>query len=189
MNDLLTWAANNYATVISGTTFLFGVVIFCRKWIINAIRSIHFSNGFHALFGNDPATKIKEIHESIRKSHNTLEIRQSISEKYLQIGIFMCEADTGKCLWSNDHLNEFFGLDSASMKGFGWLTAIDPDDRDRVHEVWMYAVSNKTPYSCKYYVINQRTEESNCVDAHAIAVLDESDKIVCYVGYIVKCKS
>lgn len=187
MGDILHWAFINYATIISFITFLFGVVVFCRKWIINAIRSIKLSNGFHLIFGDSPVHKIKEIHDSIIKSHNTLEIRQSISEKYLQIGIFMCEPETGKCLWSNDHLNEFFGLDSSEMRGFGWLNAVDPNDRDRVHEIWMYAVKNSTPYSCKYTVINNRDGSLHCVDAYAIAVMDDADKIVCYVGYLVKC--
>ena len=188
MNETLTWAVNNYATILSGITFLFGIAVVCKKWIVSGIRSINLSSRFHVHFGNYPADKIKEIHETIRKSHNILEIRQSISEKYLQIGIFMCEAETGKCLWSNDYLNEFFGLDSASMRGFDWLLAIDEDERARVHELWMAAVKNKTPYDCEYTVINQRDSSKRCVTAHAIAVLDESDKIVCYVGYITQCK-
>lgn len=188
MNETITWAVNNYATILSGITFIFGLIVVCKKWIINAIRSINLSSRFHVHFGNFPADKIKEIHETIRKSHNILEIRQSISEKYLQIGIFMCEADTGKCLWSNDYINEFFGLDSAAMKGFGWLLAIDEEERSKVHEVWMNAVKNKTPYDCEYTVINQRDQTKRCVVAHAIAVLDEFDKIVCYVGYITQCK-
>lgn len=188
MNEIFTWGLNNYATILSGITFVFGIVVVCKKWIINGIRSINLSTRFHAHFGTFPADKIKEIHETIRKSHNILEIRQSISEKYLQIGIFMCESTTGKCLWSNDYINEFFGLDSSEIKGFGWLSAIDEEDRTRVHEVWMHAVKNKTPYDCEYTVVNQRDKTGRCVTAHAIAVLDDTDNIVCYVGYITHCK-
>lgn len=183
--NILQWVAENYATLLAIGSFAIGVIVFIKRWISNIIRYFSVSHDMHTNFGDNPGTKIKEIHDSIKKSHNALEIRQSISEKYLQIGIFMCETDTGKCIWSNDHLNEIFGLDSSDMKGNGWLQAIDEDDRERVYNTWIYAIKNKTPYDCEYKIINQRTGITFDVQATAIAVLNDKDEIICYVGYII----
>lgn len=184
MSDIFKWMVNNYAGILSFLTFILGVILFFKKWVVNGIRAINIGNSFWGHFGEKPADKIKEIHDSIRKSHNTLEIRQSISEKYLQIGIFMCEPETGKCLWTNDCLNEIFGLDSAAMRDFGWLTSIAQEDRDDVHKAWTYAVKNKIPYDYEYTVINQRTKVGRKVTSHAVSVLNDLNEIVCYVGFI-----
>jgi hypothetical protein len=100
----------------------------------------------------------------------------------------MCEPEEGKCLWSNDFLNEFFGLDSSKMKGYGWLSVVDSQDRDNVYEVWTCSIKNGTPYSCQYNITNQRTGEKSLIEAFATAVLNDSDKIVCYVGWVIKIK-
>lgn len=184
--SILQWVAENYATLLAIGSFAVGVIVFIKKWVGNIIRYFSVSHDLHSNFGDSPGAKIKEVHDSIKKSHNSLEIRQSISEKYLQIGIFMCEPETGKCIWTNDHLNEVFGLDSSEMKGNGWLQAIDEHDRERVYNTWVYSIKNKIPYSCDYKIKNQRDDSIINVDATAISVYNEENEIICYVGYITK---
>ncbi len=184
MEKLINWCIANYGTLAAICTTLFTVFLFGRKWVKDAIRAIILGNKFHTIYGNDPVQCIRELHETIQRSHDTLEIRQCISEKYMQIGIFMCQNTTGKCVWTNQYLNDIFGLDSTDMRGFGWLNSIDPIDRERVHKVWIYSVNNNIPYECNYTIINQRNGNLYKVAAHAISVVDDKDTVVCYIGYM-----
>lgn len=184
MENLFNWCVANYGTIAAFCTTLFTVFLFGRKWIKNAIRAIILGDKFHSLYGVDPVQAIRELHDAIQRSHDTLEIRQCISEKYLQIGIFMCQTGTGKVVWTNQYLNDLFGLDSTEMKGFGWLNSIDQIDRERVHKTWLYSVNNNIPYDCSYTIINQRNKNLYKVSSQAISVVDDNDQVVCYVGYI-----
>lgn len=180
----LSWALQNYGTV---SLILGAIIAFFtkgRRFINNAIRTYVLGNRFHDIFGDTPADFIKEIHETIQKSHDVLEIRQQISEKYLKIGIYICQLD-GKLTWSNECLNNMFGLDSEDMKGFGWLQSVSSHDRKRIHEAWMYCIHEQIAYNEKYIIINHRDQLVFDVCTHAVAVIDDQKNIQCYVGYLV----
>lgn len=181
--DILKYVLDNYGTISLLVVTVVGFIVKFRRFIKNAIKSFMLGNRFYAVYGEDPVQAIKQIHEAIQNAHNTLEIRQSISEKYLKIGVYICST-TGKCIWANDQICEIFGLDSSDMKDFGWLSSIETSERKRVHENWMYAVTNQISYTESYVVCNHRNGEKIKISTEAIAVVDDSDEIQCYVGYI-----
>lgn len=188
MKDIINFLISNYGTITIICSTLLGAIYFLRKWITNGIKSIKLSDSFHEHFGDFPAEKIKELHNAIARSSDTLELRQSISEKHIGIGIYICEAETGRCLWSNECLNELFEIDSADMKGYGWAAPICSEDSSRVLDVWRAAVRNNDPYYATYKIkgkISGRTKE---ITTHAIAVTDDKEQIMCYVGYIYEVK-
>lgn len=188
MQNLVDFFLKHYATISLICPTVLGVIYFFRRWFTNGIKSIKLSNSFHELFGDFPAKKIKELHNTISRSSNTLELRQSISEKHIGIGVYICEAETGRCLWSNDLLNELFEMDSSDIKGFGWAGAIVESDSIRILDIWRAAVKHSNPYYATYKIkgrISGRTKE---VTTHAIAVTDESGQIMCYVGYLYEVK-
>lgn len=188
ITDIVKFCISNYPTItVIGSTIL-AALYFLRKWITNGIKSVKLSNSFHEHFGDFPASKIKELHNTITRCSNTLELRQSISEKHIGIGIYICEAETGRCLWSNDLLNELYEMDSSDIKGFGWAGTIVESDSIRILDIWRAAVKHNNPYYATYKIkgrISGRTKE---VTTHAIAVTDESGQIMCYVGYIYEVK-
>lgn len=188
MEDILKWGAENYGTILSAGTMFFGIVVFCRKWITNAIRGINLSVRVHDIFGDSPAEKLKAVHDAITKSCSIFEIRQSIIENHLQMGIYFCDSETGHCFWTNEYLNELFGLDSQAMKDFGWMRSIHEDDRDRVHRVWIDALKDRTPYLCRYRLVSHRSGIEKKVETYAIAVMDDNKKILFYVGYVCEQK-
>ena len=182
--DLKFWI-DNYGTISILLGAFIGVATKGRRFIKNAARSIMLGNSFHATFGDNPAETIKALNEAVQNAHDVLEIRQQISERYLKIGIYICETN-GKCVWSNDRLRELFGLDSEEMKGAGWLLAIHTDDRKRVHESWMYAITENISYSERYTICNQRSKVGYFVATNAVAVIDDNGVIKCYVGYLIE---
>jgi hypothetical protein len=185
--NILNFLLENYGTL----SILLGmfVALFAKarkviKVIQDAIRTFVLGNRFYDIYGPNPAETINEIYDSIQKAHDVLQIRQQISERYFKIGIYICELD-GRCSFSNECLNNIFGLDSKEMSGFGWLSAVCVTDRQRVHEAWMYAIKNQIAYNERYTICNARDCIDFVVTTHAVAVIDDKAKIQCYVGYLV----
>lgn len=181
--EIVDFFLRNYGSISLIAATVFGVIIKFRRFIKNAIKSFILGDSFYNIYGENPAQAIKQVHEAIQNAHNTLEIRQSIAEKYLKIGVYICST-SGKCLWANEYLCEIFGLDSTEMKDFGWLSSIDTNDRKRVYENWIYAIHNKLSYSDDYNITNSRTMIKYNISTEAVAVVDDKNEIQCYVGYI-----
>lgn len=180
--DVKFWV-ENYGTISLLIGIILGLVTKGRRLIIYAVRSINLGHRFHNTFGDTPAETIKDLYDSIQCSYDTMEVRQRIAEKFIKLGIYICSPE-GKCIWSNECLNEIFGLDSEDMKGNGWLKAVAEKDRVRVNEHWIYCVRNKISYECDYCIHNHRNDTYTNVTTNAIAVLDDRDEIQCYVGYL-----
>lgn len=183
MKNLLDLFIENYGFISIVSAALFGAAVKCRRHMKNAIRSTLLGNRFHDIFGPTPADAIKALHDTIQTSAGLLEARQQIAEKYLKIGIYICDLD-GKCTWTNDYINDMFGLDSNEMKGNGWLQAVHPSDRQRTNNEWQYAIKNKIAFNCEYTICNRKNRLSIKVLAEAVAVLNDKDEIQCYVGYL-----
>lgn len=188
MYEYLKWGAENYGSIIAFSGTGLSIFLFFRRWIFNAIRSINIGIKFHNVFGDKPVEKIKETHDKLSHEANKLSIRLDIHEKYLSIGLFICEPKEGRCIWTNDYLNSLFGLDSSDMHGYEWMSAIRQEDKEKVYNHWKFSIDHNTPYECEYSIINQRSKELKRVIATAVAAVDESGETVCYVGYITECK-
>lgn len=183
MQELIKLLTSHYEIIVFLATGLLSLSSKFRKLVTDVIRSISLSNNFYNVYGDSPAKTIKEIYEAIQTAHDVLEIRQQISEKYLKIGVYICDLE-GKCSWSNQYLNDMFGLDSEEMKGFGWLRSVSQRDRKRTHEEWLYAVREGIAYSCDYHVHNERDNKKLFVRTEAVSVIDDKNEKKCYVGYL-----
>lgn len=181
--EWLKWLSDNYGTISVSAVAVIGIITKGWRYIKHAIRTVVLGVRFYHVFGDNPADSIKTLYEAVQTSHDTLEVRVKIAERFLKIGIYICGVD-GKFLWTNEHLQELMGLDSQDMLGFGWLQAIAPEDRKRVHEEWMYAVKEGIEYNCKYTIVNHRTNKLIQVSTTAISVVNDAEQKQCYVGYL-----
>ena len=109
--SVISWLFENYGVITAVGTAVLTFFLFLKKWGKNAIRSLSLSNKFHTLFGDDPAEKIKSTQELHRYAKDLLNIRVSISEQWLKIGVYICNKE-GECTWTNEYLNNILGLDS-----------------------------------------------------------------------------
>jgi PAS domain-containing protein len=183
ITTVVKWAIENYGIVTAAGTAVLTFFIFLKKWTKNAIRSFTLSDKFHDLYGDDPAEKIKDTQELHRYAKDLLSVRVSISEQWLKIGMYICNKE-GECTWTNECINNIFGLDSQEMLGFGWLSAIGNSDRKRIKEEWLYAVNNNIPYDAEYRVENNRDSILTIVRTKALAVVDQDNNVKCYIGYL-----
>jgi hypothetical protein len=182
--NVLELLLENYGTITLIGTSAVSAFIFIRKKVKNAIKSIYTMSEFSDIFGDSPAKTILEIHESIKQSTDILSIRQEIHEKHLQVGIYICEPKDGKTLWTNEYINDLFGLDSQEMKDFGWLRSVPFEQRSKVHDNFCQSIKNKTPLQCTYTIINDKTKKEFTIETDAFPVLNSKD-ITCYVGLVV----
>jgi PAS domain-containing protein len=181
--DTIKSIIENYGTITAVVVGLFTFIARCRRYIKNAIRSFVLGDRFHVVFGDSPAEAIKAIHDAIQTSYEVCELRQQITERNIQIGIFICDTK-GRCTWSNSYLNELFCLDSKDMMGFGWLQAIKASDRKRVNDHWLYSIQHDIAYDCDYTIVNKRDSILVDITSTAMAVKDDTGTVQCYLGYI-----
>ncbi len=87
---------------------------------------------------------------------------------------------------STDYFNsnwcKYTGLEMEQSVGFGWLTALHPDDVERAGQVWLNAVSNGTVYETEYRF--QRGDDG-CYRWHlgrGLPVKDEEGNVVKWFG-------
>lgn len=184
MNELLKWASENYGTITAGFTALVGICSLFYKKVSHAIFTFSLSHNFRSLFGENPATAIKETCDTIKQANEILSIRQEIHEKYLCVGIYVCESKYGKTLWTNEYLNELYGLDSQEMLDYGWLRAVAHKQRDSVYKKWEDSYINNYPYQAIYKIFNQRTGQEVIIETEAFPVMTDNS-IVCYVGLVI----
>ncbi len=134
--------------------------------------------------GDRPIPKLVSFYRDVTAAHGEIAIRQRIAERHIEVGICVFDQD-GKCTWANDWLCEAFGLDSANMRGWGWLAAIARDDQRRVHDAWALAVEQGVPYEEEYTVEPGNRSVPWIALTQTWPVATDEGVIICYVGEIV----
>lgn len=182
--NILQFLLENYGTITVVCTSIISAIVFIRKKAKNAIISINMLSEFSSIFGDNPAKTIKETHDAIKQSADIMSIRQEIHEKHLQVGIYICEPKDGNTLWTNEYINDLFGLDSQEMKDFGWLRAVPFAERAKVHDNFSLSIRHKTPLQCTYNIINDKTKKEFTIETDAFPVLNNKE-VTCYVGLVI----
>jgi PAS domain S-box-containing protein len=76
---------------------------------------------------------------------------------------------------------EFTGQSEEAIKGWGWIEAVHPDDRERASQAWIKAVEAKSPYENEFRV-RKYDGSYPLFLARAIPVLEEDGSIREWVG-------
>lgn len=116
--------------------------------------------------------------EALRESEQWYQTLAAISP----VGIFHTDA-AGNCLYVNGHWCEIAGMTPEEAAGTGWLSAIHPEDRERIDQEWYAAAAQKVPFRCEYRFLRPDGSIS-WVFGQAVAELGDAGEIVAYVGTI-----
>lgn len=94
--------------------------------------------------------------------------------------VWTASAD-GAALEDSPSWREFTGQTHAQRKGYGWLNAIHPDDRERIAEMWRDAVASRTPVETEYR-LRHVGGEWRWTAARAVPLFASSGELVEWVG-------
>ncbi|MBE9043837.1 PAS domain S-box protein [Pleurocapsales cyanobacterium LEGE 10410] len=98
------------------------------------------------------------------------------------VGIFQTD-ESGNCLFVNPRWRSLTGLSLAEAKGQGWMSALHPDDRDRVFTEWERATQEHREFALEYRF--QTTEgKVNWVFGRALAIYDDRGVLTGYFGIV-----
>jgi PAS domain S-box-containing protein len=75
----------------------------------------------------------------------------------------------------------YTGMTGAQVLGFGWLSAIHPDDAARVEQIWRQAVATRTAYRT-WYRIRRHDGQYGSFETQAVPVLDPGGRVVEWIG-------
>jgi len=170
-------------SIFGGLSALAGIGWVAWRYLRSLYRVWLSIDGLHVEFGDEPVKKLIAIIRGIEQDSTEIELRQRITETHLGIGVYSCDAKDGRCVWCNEVLSQYFGIDSAEMLGYGWTAAIEPAERDRVINTWRASIKDVLPYKEKYRVIppNRLSPWVALTEAWPVIV---GGKMICMIGYV-----
>lgn len=126
--------------------------------------------------------------KDIVKNTNDLVLVSDLRTKQMivvhPIPMYECEPINGKCISANIALCELFGLDEPRMLGNGWLTAVDPHDRQLCWDGYQKAIQSDIPFSWEYNIINQRTHMAVMCRTEMCVLRDTKGRPILYQGFV-----
>lgn len=75
------------------------------------------------------------------------------------------------------------GQSNAELQGEGWMSAVHPDDQERVRAAWTTAVTHQSAYNTDYR-LRRADGIYRWVNARGIPILDDDGEVVCWIGAI-----
>lgn len=150
------------------------------RWALSQGRVFYDNTGQPIrMAGNDiDITERKQAEAALRES----EQRYAALAKISPVGIFRTNLQ-GDCVYVNDRWCELAGLSPSEAKGKGWLTALHPDDSDRVFAEWYHAAESNLPFQSEYRFQTPDGRVSWLI-GQATAERDSEGNLVGYVGTI-----
>ncbi|MCU0536916.1 MAG: PAS domain S-box protein [Hydrococcus sp. Prado102] len=100
--------------------------------------------------------------------------------KLSPVGIFRSDRD-GSCIYVNDRTCEITGLAPEQSHGMNWVSAIHPDDQERVLSEWQQAVENRLLFRSEYRYLHA-DGTVRWVIGQAMPEIDEHEQIIGYIG-------
>ena len=82
----------------------------------------------------------------------------------------------------NESWEDFTGQKYDEYKGYGWAEAIHPDDREKLMEVWLKAVANKSFYHHEARLFNRHSKKYHHFLVNAVPFLGKDGEIESWFG-------
>ena len=120
---------------------------------------------------------LSELSESVKKLRA---YQWTFAETVTDKPIFESNSD-GSCIRVNAAYAKLAERNSPELMGNGWENFVYPEDRPRVFEEWMEAVTRKRVFESNYRV-KSRSGKVYSVAAVAIPVTDDEGNITAYIG-------
>ncbi len=90
-------------------------------------------------------------------------------------------AATGEFEWAQPRWTTFTGQSFEQLRGWGWLDAVHPDDRERITEVWRDALQERSHYEVSHR-LRRADGEWRYMEASAVPILGEDGSVREWIG-------
>lgn len=125
-----------------------------RRELLEKITAIHEEVKFNG--GGSIKDAIWDLKKSIAivdTKLNGIQENQHVAMN-LQGIAFWISSHTGECEYTSTNLCKLLGRNESELLGNAWLAWIIPEDRDRVHDAWIFSVENKSAFD-EYYTFKR----------------------------------
>ncbi|MBD1869856.1 PAS domain S-box protein [Cyanobacteria bacterium FACHB-471] len=118
----------------------------------------------------------KRAEAALRES----EARFRTLASHAPVGIFMTDMN-GNCVYVNESWCSMAGMSPEAAQGKGWMTALHPDDRERVANAWYESAQNAEIFAAEYRF---QTPQGSItwLQGSAAALQRDTGEIVGYLG-------
>lgn len=123
-------------------------------------------------------TRKKQMEIALR---NNEQLFRSLTE-VAPVGIFRIDA-TGKCLYVNERWCIIAGMDAETASGYGWISAIHSEDRERVMNEWNRTVQYQRQFMSEYR-FQTKEQIITWILSHAQVERGQNGEVMGYVGTI-----
>jgi PAS domain S-box-containing protein len=153
-----------------------GSVFYKQVTIVSAWDDRHNFIGHYCFMKNISDRKQLEAELHHREERFRILVNHS------PVGIFQTDSQ-GNCLFVNPKWTALTGLSITEALGTGWVSALHPDDRDRVSIEWYDSVLCDREFFAEYRLITP-ADDISWVFGRAVAIHDASGAITGYFGTV-----
>ena len=164
------------------------IVWFYKKSIQPAIEVIKDAGKAHVAIERITKEFLPNGGSTLRDTIDRIEGRQIVAENRQRailsethIGIFETDS-SGRCFWVNRTYLRMCGKTLEEVKGFNWISALHPEDRDRVFEEWSECLNQQREFDLEYRIVNSTNNTSLLVKCHTYVIMDIKGEVCGYVG-------
>jgi len=148
-----------------------------ERWILVRARALAHEGGGVLVTHSD----LTELHLA-RAATESSERRLATLVDLAPVGVFQA-GPQGDCQFVNRTWCRFAGLSAAEARGQGWLEALHPDDRQRVHAAWSRAASQGQDFALDYRFRTEAGVET-WVQGQAVPLRDAQGRVTGYIGTV-----
>lgn len=168
-----------YETVFNGTPAQFDDCI-----VLNNEKH-YYSTRLYPIVLNDSVTGVSVVCKDITKSKMAEDQLFRTNELFriltVNAPVVIYQNDrTGQCTYVNERWTQLTGLSAKDTLGYGWVNAIHPEDRQKVHDYWELTVVQGVEFNMEYrLLVNNKVI---WVNGNAVAQRNEKDEIIGFIG-------
>lgn len=134
-------------------------------------------------FKPNGGNSLRDVLDRVERELTTSKARTKILLNMSKYGVYEADEE-GKCIWVNRKWCEITGLLPEEAVGHGWVTALHPDDRDKVFTEWKSSISLNRDFDLVYRFKNTQTGVVTLVQGHSTGVRSSKSKHLIHIGSI-----
>lgn len=127
-------------------------------------------------------SSIKDSINRIDRNTSIVENKQRAYFSHLDTPIWESDKN-GNRIWANAAYLQLIRSDLDSIKNYGWLSTIHPDDREDVEIEWRNCIKDARFFNMKYRIIDANDVEYK-VHGEALPVFDNNKLLSGFIGTI-----